>query len=122
MKFLKAVFTDMIYTFVAMLALLLVSVRAMADAAVAAIPDPTYLNSILAFVGTPPGYISGAVLVLEFVARLFPTEKSLSLLIPVRYFVSGAVKILQFTADSILTPLINSANNSASPIPPLYKE
>lgn len=83
-------------------------VSAFADAAIVA--DPTFLDSIIkALQNINPMIIAGIVTALEIGMRLVPSLKPLSLLVPMKYVVSGLIVILSLL-ESILAKLIAAAN------------
>lgn len=82
-----------------------------------AVPAPTFLDAIIAFVKTPPGYLSAIVAGLEMLMRMLPTPKAMSLLVPLKYALGGLSIIFAWVSDSVLDPLIATANNVTPPAP-----
>lgn len=92
------------------------SLMAFADAAVVA--PPTFLDGILAFLAAhPAGSISTIVgFIAELVMRFYPSNKALSLLVPVVYGVDGIAVMLGWLS-AILKQMITSAQNLAATQP-----
>lgn len=73
--------------------------------------EPKYFDKIIETLKGAGGVIAGIVVAFEFLLRVFPTVKPLSVLLPVKYFVDGLAIILGLISN-FLVSLINVANKS----------
>lgn len=89
-------------------------VLAQAVAAPVVAAAPTFLDGILNWITNNTVISASVVAVLEVILRIFPTSKAASLLVPIKYVVSGVGTILKWLGDSVLDPLIKAGNNSAT--------
>lgn len=90
---------------------LLGGLQAYAQAAVVA--PPTFLDGILNWIKGLNAGVVGSILavVAEISMRMVPTQKALSLLVPVKYVCDGMV-VLMGWLSGLLSILITSLNNS----------
>lgn len=99
----------------AMIAVLFTNTLAFAQAAaVAVVAQPTYLDSVLAWIGNNATGVASVLGLLEVVLRVVPSQKPLSILVPVKYALSGLAVISGFLSD-ICDKLISSLNASSNP-------
>lgn len=89
---------------------LLFAVQAFAQAAAPA--APTFLDGVLAWInGLSPTVLATVLsVVAEIGLRLYPSAKAMSLLVPVKYLLSGLITILGFLV-TVVNSLIAAANN-----------
>lgn len=73
--------------------------------------QPEYLDKIIETLKGAGGVIAGVLVAFEFLLRVFPSVRPLSILIPVKYFVDGLAVILGLLSN-FLVSLINVANKS----------
>lgn len=97
---------------------LLVSIGQHALAQVAgAVAPPTFLDGALNWLkALNPIAVGGVMSVVEIVLRLVPSQKALSILVPVKYVLDG-VSTLFGWVSGLVTVLITSLNNVVPPTP-----
>jgi uncharacterized membrane protein (UPF0136 family) len=77
-----------------------------------AVPAPTYLDAILAYLqNLSPAVVTGVLVLVEFALRAWPSAKPLSVLVPVRYGLSG-VSVIASWAAAFVDKVIIVAQNS----------
>lgn len=76
---------------------------------------PTWADGIIAWLSGNGTTIGVVVAVLEMVLRLIPSERALSVLVPVSYAVKAVASILNTLATAVLDPLAKAAQNTTAP-------
>lgn len=96
------------------LTVMLFAFAALAQDAVVA--NPTWLDGITKWAADHPVTSLSSILgfVLEILFRFVPTQKAMSILIPVRYVLVGAIAIFQWIADLVQVAIV-AGNNVAKP-------
>ena len=75
----------------------------------AAVVAPTYLDEVLKWLQNG-SVLAAMAFIVELVARVWPTEKAKSLLVPVKYLIDGLVLIMIFISKNVLDPMITGLN------------
>jgi len=73
--------------------------------------QPTYLDGVLKAIGESSAIIAGLLMVFEFILRVVPSAKPLSLLVPAQYAFSGLGAIFTFLGG-LVKQLIEVANRT----------
>jgi hypothetical protein len=72
---------------------------------------PTYLDAALKAIGESSAIVAGLLMVFEFILRIVPTAKPLSLLVPAQYAFAGLGAIFTFLGG-LVKQLIDVANRT----------
>lgn len=90
--------------------LMVLGLNANADVLVA---NPTFLDGVLAWIPAHAAAVASGLGVLEVVLRLVPSQKALSILVPVKYALNGLGTICTW-AGGIVDTLASQFNNVKS--------